>query len=275
MMNNKPKNKKVLDWIAIGLYVYTGIVLMFILFPIFIVVLNSFNNATFSTFPPDGFSLKWYRHLLEQDQFFKGFLNSIKVAIVSTAISLTAGILAAFVFERYAFRGRELVKTYFLSPLVIPHIVLGIALFMFFIRTQFFGTISSLYVAHAIVTFPFVVAVISANLVALDKTLEEAAIDLGAKGWQSFFYIVLPQIKIGILVAALFSFIISFDQVETTLFLVRPKNNTLPIEMFLYMEKWQDPTMAALSTLLILFAIFFVFIGSKLVDIQGFFNKKR
>jgi putative spermidine/putrescine transport system permease protein len=121
-----------------------------------------------------------------------------------------------------------------------------------------------LILAHTIVVLPFVVNILAANLVGLDATLEEAARDLGAAAPTVLWRIVLPQIRSGLVVSALLAFIVSFDQVESSLFLTRGENNTLPIEMFLYMEKWQDPTIAALSALLILFA-FALVVGGLLV----------
>jgi putative spermidine/putrescine transport system permease protein len=104
------------------------------------------------------------------------------------------------------------------------------------------------------VVLPFVINILAANLVGLDPSLEEAARDLGAPAPTVLWRIVLPQIRAGLVVSALLAFLVSFDQVESSIFLTRGENNTLPIEMFLYMEKWQDPTIAALSALLILFA---------------------
>jgi putative spermidine/putrescine transport system permease protein len=114
---------------------------------------------------------------------------------------------------------------------------------------------------------PFVVNIVAANLVGLDATLEEAAQDLGASRWTVVGRIVLPQIRSGLVVSALLAFLVSFDQVESSIFLTRGENNTLPIEMFLYMEKWQDPTIAALSALLILFA--FTLVVGALVVARG------
>jgi len=108
------------------------------------------------------------------------------------------------------------------------------------------------------VILPFVIAMVSAALANFDWTLQEAAMDLGAGPIRTFFRIILPQISLSLVIAGLFAFITSFDQVETTIFMVRAGSNTLPVEMFLYLQKWQDPTIAALSSLLILFAIVLV-----------------
>jgi putative spermidine/putrescine transport system permease protein len=124
-----------------------------------------------------------------------------------------------------------------------------------------------LILAHTIVVLPFVINIVAANLIGLDSALEEAAQDLGASRWTVVWRIVLPQIRSGLVVSALLAFLVSFDQVESSIFLTRGANNTLPIEMFLYMEKWQDPTIAALSALLILFA--FALVVGALVVARG------
>jgi putative spermidine/putrescine transport system permease protein len=145
---------------------------------------------------------------------------------------------------------------------VLPKIVLGVALFMFFVRVRLIDNYSSLLITHVLVILPFVIAMVSAALANFDWTLQEAAMDLGAGPIRTFFRIILPQISLSLAIAGLFAFITSFDQVETTIFMVRTGSNTLPVEMFLYLQKWQDPTIAALSSLLILFAIVLVLLIS-------------
>jgi putative spermidine/putrescine transport system permease protein len=149
----------------------------------------------------------------------------------------------------------------------MPKIVLGVGWFIFFARLGFQGGVLPLILAHTIVVLPFVINIVAANLVGLDPALEEAAQDLGASRWTVVWRIVLPQIRSGLVVSALLAFLVSFDQVESSIFLTRGANNTLPIEMFLYMEKWQDPTIAALSALLILFA--FALVAGALVIARG------
>jgi putative spermidine/putrescine transport system permease protein len=136
---------------------------------------------------------------------------------------------------------------------------------MFFVRVRLIDNYSSLLVTHVLVILPFVIAMVSASLANFDWTLQEAAMDLGAGPVRTFFRVILPQISVSVTIAGLFAFITSFDQVETTIFMVRTGSNTLPVEMFLYLQKWQDPTIAALSTLLILFAIAIVLVMSILV----------
>ncbi len=177
------------------------------------------------------------------------------LATLATVGSLIIGTMAGYALVRYRLPMPNLIKAFMLSPIVMPKIVLGVALFMFFVRIGTLGGYSSLLLTHMLVVLPFVISLISAALFSFDWTLQEAAMDLGAGPLETFFRVILPEISVSVIVAGVFAFVTSFDQVETTLFLVRPGDNTLPIEMFLYLQKWQDPTIAALSSVLILFAV--------------------
>lgn len=226
----------------------------FILLPLLIVVVYSFSSVAYGVFPPPGLSLRWYGNLLAQDAFRGAFLRSLGIGIAATAAALVLGFLAALALVRARFAGRDLLRAFILSPVVMPKIVLGVGWFIFFARLGLQGGLLPLILAHTVVVLPFVVTILAANMVSLDPSIEEAAQDLGAGPLTVLWRIVLPQVRPGLAVGALLAFIVSFDQVESSIFLVRGANNTLPIEMFLYMEKWQDPTIAALSTVLILFA---------------------
>ncbi len=233
----------------------------FILMPLLIVIAYSFSSVAFGVFPPPGLSLRWYGNLLSLASFRGAFGRSVSIALVATALALISGLLCALVLVRARFPGKELLRGFLLSPIVMPKIVLGVGWFIFFARLGMQGGVVPITLAHIIVVLPFIINILAANLVGLDISLEEAAQDLGAGTPTVLWRIVLPQIRSGLIISALLAFIVSFDQVESSIFLTRGENNTLPIEMFLYMEKWQDPTIAALSALLILFAAVLVAAG--------------
>jgi len=233
----------------------------FILMPLLIVIAYSFSSVAYGVFPPPGLSLRWYGHLLSLASFRGAFGRSVSIALVATALALISGLLCALVLVRARFPGKELLRGFLLSPIVMPKIVLGVGWFIFFARLGMQGGVVPITLAHIIVVLPFIINILAANLVGLDISLEEAAQDLGAGTPTVLWRIVLPQIRSGLIISALLAFIVSFDQVESSIFLTRGENNTLPIEMFLYMEKWQDPTIAALSALLILFAAALVAAG--------------
>ncbi|MDR7481306.1 MAG: ABC transporter permease [Armatimonadota bacterium] len=239
----------------------------FALLPLVIVVAYSFSSVAYGVFPPPGLSLRWYANLLGLTSFRDAFVRSVVIALVATGLALGLGVLGALALVRGRFRGKELLRGFLLSPIVMPKIVLGVGWFIFFARLGLQGGLVPIVLAHTIVVLPFVINIVAANLVGLDVSLEEAAQDLGASAPTVLWCIVLPQIRSGVLVSGLLAFIVSFDQVESSIFLTRGENNTLPIEMFLYMEKWQDPTIAALSALLIAFAA--VLVGAVLLTSRG------
>jgi putative spermidine/putrescine transport system permease protein len=257
------------------MWIYAALALLYILAPLVFVVIYSFSSVAYSVFPPPDFSLRWYTHMLGQDQFFEALYRSLYIAFITAVISLGLGTLASLALVRHKFLGRDFIKAFLMSPVVMPRLILGVALFIFFIKIRFYGNETTLVLAHTVVSLPFVVAVVTANLIGLDISLEEASMDLGATPAITFFRVVMPQIWPGLAVAGIFAFINSFDQIETSLFLVRPGNNTLPIEMFLYMEKWQDPTIAALSTMLIGFSVLIMILAGFILRKTDIFKLVR
>lgn len=262
---SRPARRAMPAWRYIALGAFTIAASLFIVAPLAVVVLNSFNSVAYNVFPPEGLSLRWYQNLFAQDVFYAAAWRSIVLASLSTAIALVIGVMAAYALVRYRLPAANLTKAFLLSPIVLPKIVLGVALFMFFVRVRMLDNYSSLLVTHVLVILPFVIAMVSASLANFDWTLQEAAMDLGARPLRAFLKVVLPQISLSVAIAGVFAFVTSFDQVETTIFMVRTGSNTLPVEMFLYLQKWQDPTIAALSSLLILFAIALVLLISAMM----------
>lgn len=244
------------------LWSFTVLMVLYIIAPLAVVVLNSFSSVAYNVFPPEGYSLRWYQNLADQSEFYGALWRSLVLALLSTALSLVVGIMAAYALMRYRLPGSGFIKAFVMSPMVLPKIVLGVAVFMFFVRIRTMGSYMNLLIVHVLVCLPFVVAIVSAALANFDWSQQEAALDLGASMLTAFRRVILPQISVAVFVAGMFAFITSFDQVETTIFLVRPGSNTLPIEMFLYLQRWQDPTIAALSVVLIAFAVLLVAIIS-------------
>lgn len=241
-----------------SLRVATTLCVIFIMAPLIIIVLNSFNSVAYNKFPPPGLSLRWYQHLADVPEFWDSAVYTVVLAVLSTALAVVVGTMAAHALVRGHLFARGLISGLILASLVVPKIVLGVGLFVFFAKLQVYGAFWTLVVSHALICLPFVVALTSAALVGLDATLEEAARDLGASAFRAFTRIVYPQIRASMIVAALFAFIVSFDQLESTIFLLRPGTETLPIAMFNYTIKYQDPTIAALSSLMIAFSVFLV-----------------
>jgi len=243
----------------IALGAAAGVSLLYILLPMVFVVWLAFFAQEIPSFPPEGYSLKWFRAIPDNDRFTSGFLLSLEIAVVATAIGLAVGIPAAVCLVRGRFVGREAVNNLLLLPLIVPGIVLGIALSVFYVEAEMrtdwpiLGSLGGLITGHVLLAIPWTVRLITASLVGMDRAVEEAAQSLGADRLTTFRRITLPAILPGIVAATLFGFIASFGNLEMSLFLVGPGRTTLPIAILQYLEWKIDPTIAAVSVLQILF----------------------
>ena len=235
-----------------------GLSLAYILLPIVFVIWLAFFSQEIPSFPPEGYSLKWFRAIPGDDRFVAGFLLSLQVAVVATSIGLALGIPAAVSLARGRFAGREALNNLLLMPLIVPGIVLGLALYVFHVETEIatglpiLGSLAGLITAHVLIAIPWTVRLITASLAGMDRVVEEAAQNLGANRLTTFRRVTLPAILPGIVAAALFGFIASFGNLEMSLFLVGPGRTTLPIAILQYLEWKIDPTIAAVSVLQIL-----------------------
>ena len=226
--------------------------------PLIFVIWLSFFKDSILYFPPSGYTLSWYKNAWDNQSFVNGFIFSLQLAIVSALIGVSIGVVAALGLIRYRFRGAKYVNTLLLSPLLMPGIVAGIAIYLFYLRTENFldrdivGTLGGLVLAHICLTIPWTVRLVSASMHGLDPSIEEAARNLGANGRVAFWRITLPMLRPAIVAAALFSFIVSFENLEVSISLVGPGSTTLPIAIMQYLEFNLDPTIAAVSSVQIL-----------------------
>ena len=222
--------------------------------PVLFVVLISFFQSELVSFPPKGFSLRWYGNAWSHGDFLRALITSLEVAVASTVIGVCAGTLAAFGLRRSHIRFKGLFNTIFLGPLLLPGVVGGAAIYMGFFRVEtavdadVTGTIWGLVAAHIMLTIPWSVRLVLASLAQFDPATEEAAADLGASGWTIFRRITLPALRPGVVAACMFSFIASFENLEISMFLVGPGRSTLPVAMLSYLEYRMDPTLAAVAT---------------------------
>lgn len=237
---------------------FVFVVYAIMLCPLIFVIWLSFFKDSILYFPPSGYTLSWYRNAWQNQSFVNGFVFSLQLAIVSALIGVSLGVLAALGLIRYRFNGAKYVNTLLLSPLLMPGIVAGIAIYLFYLRTENFldqdivGTLGGLVLAHICLTIPWTVRLVSASMHGLDPSIEEAARNLGANGRIAFLRITLPMLRPAIVAAALFSFIVSFENLEVSLSLVGPGSTTLPIAIMQYLEFNLDPTIAAVSSVQIL-----------------------
>ncbi|MFG1709481.1 ABC transporter permease subunit [Nonomuraea sp. M3C6] len=257
---------------ARGWGVWLAVVYAFVLLPLVIIIINSFSSVSYGTWPPPGLSVKWYANLFEQEGLGAATLLSLEVAIAATILAMLIGTAVAVSLVRHRMPGRGPLQSFVLSPTVVPKVAFGFAGFIYLHRLGLFGGTIGLIVTHTVMVLPFVVIVVTAALMRADATLDSAAKDLGASPLRAFRLATLPQIRPALIAAALFAFVVSFDEVDMTVFLLSPDQNTLPVWMFVYMQKFQDPTLAALSTLLIVAALAIAAIVAVLLARSGVFS---
>jgi putative spermidine/putrescine transport system permease protein len=238
---------------ALGLVV--AAVYVFLLAPLLVVVIVSFDPSDAFRVPPNGLSLRWYAAFFASETFVRAFFRvSLVVALAVSVLATAVGGLAAVGLVRYAFRGRTSVEAAFLAPIVVPEILLGAAMFLFFsyVRIKWTATLAGLALGHLLIALPYVVRSITAGLHGIDPALEEAAMSLGASRTQAFRKVTLPLISSSVLSGAVFAFIISFSDINIALFVTGPDSVTLPVHIFSQIAWQADPTIAAASTLQIL-----------------------
>ncbi len=227
----------------------------YLILPILVVVAAPFGDTGYLAFPPKGFTFRWYSAALADTRYFGGFLTSLKIGVITALISSVVGILAAYGLTRYEFPSRFLVEALFLSPLILPTLVLAVGLSLYFAKIGFVSGTSRLIAAHLVVCIPYVIRVTLPILRRFDRTLEEAAQNLGATPFQTFYLILLPVIRPGIIAGAVMAFITSFDEVVLALFLAAPGEPTLPVMIYSAVQLGFEPTVAAVSGLLVLLTV--------------------
>jgi putative spermidine/putrescine transport system permease protein len=227
--------------------------LLYILVPLVSVTWLSFYRQEIPSFPPEGYSVRWYSSIVGNDRFIDGLMLSVELGVIATAIGLFVGVPAALCLTRFRFPGREALNNLLLLPLMVPGVVLGTALYCFHVEAEIatgvpiIGSTIGLLSGHVLVVIPWVVRLVLASLAGFDRTLEEAAQNLGADRWATFRRITLPSILPGVVAGAMFGFVASFGNLEMSLFLVGPGKTTLPIAILQYLEWKIDPSIAAVS----------------------------
>jgi len=251
-----------------------GITLAYILTPLVFVTWLAFFRQEIPSFPPEGYSLRWFQAVAGNDRFVSGFILSLQVALTATGIGLCLGLPAALCLSRVRFRGREALSNLLLFPLVVPGIVLGIALYVAHVEVELatglpiIGSLAGLIAGHVLIVIPWTVRLIMASLDGLDRSIEEAAQSLGANRLTTLRRVTLPAIRPGVVAATLFGFVTSFGNLEMSLFLVGPGRTTLPIAILQYLEWKIDPTIAAVSVLQILLVATVMLVTDRFVKIS-------
>ena len=231
--------------------IFHALFIAFILAPIVIVCVVAFTPEGYLSLPTNGFSLRWFRAIADYPEFVRAFRDSLWLAAISSTVSVLLAIPAALSIARYRFAGREAVLAFFMSPLMIPHVVLGIAFLRFFNIVGLGGTFLGLVLSHIVIVMPFAVRLVLAASTGMDRAVEHAAVSLGASPFTTFRRVTLPLILPGVVSGWVLAFITSFDEVTMTVFIASPSTITLPVRMFLYIQDNIDPLVTSVSAALI------------------------
>jgi len=235
-----------------------ALVYALILAPIAIVVALAFSADNFILFPPSGYSLRWFRALSTHGPLLSALWLSVQIASVVTLLSLVIGVPAALALAKGRFSGRDALTNFFLAPLLLPTLITGLALLLFFTPLRLTATLPGLVLGHMTVTVPFVIRMMTTAFSTLPDDIEAAAATLGAKPWRVVRRVTLPLVTPGLIACA---------ETVISLFLSGPRAATLPVEMVRYVEGRTDPLIAALSVVLIVATLIVVVIVERLVGI--------
>ena len=237
-----------------------ALVVAFIVLPVVVVIPLSFSDAQYLAFPPPAYSVRWYREVLASDAWLRAGITSLQVALATMVAATGLGTLAALGLVRHRFPGRALMSAFLVSPMVVPFIITGIALYFALGRVGLAGTVPGLIIAHTVLALPRAAVVMTSVLRRADVLLEHAAMTLGARPAAAFFLVTVPLVLPGIVAAAVITFLASFDEIIVTLFVGGPHATTLPKRMWDSLLNDLTPGLAVVSTVLlgllvILFAV--------------------
>jgi putative spermidine/putrescine transport system permease protein len=224
---------------------------VFLLLPVAIILVISFSDADYLRFPPPGFSTRWYQRFAAGREWRASIAVSLKVAVLTMILATTLGTLASLGLVRGRFRGKGAIYALLLSPTIVPAIITAIALYFFFASVNATGSLLAMALGHTVLSLPVVVMIVSASLQGFDQRLEQAAISLGASRFGALRRVTLPLIAPAVLSAALFAFLGSFDDLLIPLFLAKIGSETLTVRIWNSLHLEVDPTIAAVSALLI------------------------
>ena len=233
------------------LYVFSGIVMLLLVIPTLIVVPMSFSDSQYLEFPPETWSTRWYDHYFGAPEWMQATRTSFLAALLTMLVATPVGVLAAYGLHASRLPFVRAAFVLMITPMMVPVVLVAIGAFYAYVKLKLLYTITGLVLAHTVLALPLVVIVTGAALKGYDMSQEEAARSLGAPRWKAFLTVTLPQIRFAVVTAALLSFLTSFDEVVVAMFISGGDNPTLTRNMFNALRDQIDPTIASISTLMI------------------------
>lgn len=240
----------------------------FMLAPLLMVVLVSFTDKGYIAMPFDGASWRWYLAILKDDEFMNAFYRSLALGAGAATLATLLAVPAGMAIAWHRFPGREAILGLLMSPLMVPHVVLGIALLRFLTQLSATGTMWGLTAAHTVVVLPYVLRLVVAAATGFDRTVAQAAESLGASGWTVFRRIELPLIAPGVAGGWLIAFINSFDELTMSIFVASASTQTLPVKMYNHIANTIDPLLASISTVLIVLTLVLMIVLDRLFGLD-------
>lgn len=248
--------------------VYHTCFIAFTVAPLVVVMLVSFTAKDYISLPFDGASIRWFKAIFETTEIIDAFWLSLWLGLGSATIAAALAVPSAMAIARFQFAGRDALMAFLMSPLMIPHIVMGVAFLRFFSLTGMSGSFIALVLVHAVVVFPYSLRLTLAALVGLDKDAEMAAMSLGASRLTTFRRVLLPLIMPGVAGGWMLAFIQSFDEVTMTIFVATPGTTTLPVAIYHRISQVTDPLVAAISTVMIVGTLLVMVVLDRLVGLD-------
>ena len=239
----------------IALWVLASILMVFLIAPIVIIMITSFNGTPYMEFPPKSLSLRWYANFFTSPHWYQTAFTSLKVAVPTMIAATVLGTSAAIGIVRGSFPGRRALEAFFVSPMVVPIVVIALGFYFLFSGYKLLDTPLALFLGHTVIATPLVIVMVRAALQTTNPAMEFAARSLGADFWRALWYVTLPSVRAAIGSAAAFAFLISFDDVVIAIFVAGPDSTTLPKRMWETIRFEIDPTLTAIASLLTVVAV--------------------
>lgn len=254
--------------------IFHTVFVIFILAPLIMVIAVSFTDKGYLSLPTDGLSLRWFYAILDNPDFISAFWVSVWLGLLSATLAVAMAVPAALAIARHKFPGREAISAFLLSPLMIPHLVLGVAFLQFYSKIGLGGSFAGLTAAHVVLVMPYALRLALASATGLPQDAEQAAMTLGASKWTVFKRVTLPLILPGVAGGWLLSFITSFDELTMSVFVASPATQTLPVRMYHHIAQTIDPLIASVSTVLIVLTFLLMMVLDRLYGLDKIFVGK-
>ena len=273
MMNSRTRRRRRIDLGNTALGIAAASALGFLYGPIITLMVFSFNDNPITKLPLTGWTLDWYYKALTNSDLLAALWNSVIVAVAAVIICLVIGIPTAFALDRFNFRGKTLFRRLVILPITLPGIITGVSILAFFSMAGVKLSLVTVIIGHGTALTAIVVTNVFARLQRFDRRIEEASADIGARPWQTFVYITLPNIRSAIIGSALIAFTLSFDEIPVTYFLTG-RDNTLPMYIWSVVRRGITPEINAIGTIIVAFSIVLIFLSVLLIHSDGGTKKK-